>query len=43
METLIKLDAIIVVKVSNGYLSLDSVRTENCIFDEGKILGNENR
>ena len=41
--TLIKLDAIIVVKVSNGYLCLDSVRTENCIFDEGKILGNENR
>ena len=41
--TLLKLDAIIVVKVSNGYLRLDSVRTENCIFDEGKKLGNENR
>ena len=41
--TLIKLDANIVVKVSNGYLRLDSVRTENCIFDEGKKLGNENR
>ena len=41
--TLLKLDAIIVVKVSNGYLKLDSVRAENCTFVEGKIFGNENR
>ena len=41
--TLLKLDAIIVVKVSNGYLKLDSVRAENCTFVEGKTFGNENR
>ncbi|MFD0863145.1 methionyl-tRNA formyltransferase [Sungkyunkwania multivorans] len=32
-----------VVKTPNGALSLDLVRTENCIFEKEKIFQNENR
>src|SRR5690606_24942825 len=33
----------IVIKVSDGTIILDKIRTEKCNFEIGKILGNENR
>ena len=40
---IIKTQPYIVVKTKNGTLKLDVIRTENCIFTTGNVLGNENR
>ncbi|WP_417212957.1 methionyl-tRNA formyltransferase [Bizionia sp.] len=40
---ILQIDPAIIVKVENGAVSLDVIRTENCTFTIGNILGNENR
>lgn len=40
---IIKTQPHVVVKTKNGTLRLDIIRTENCIFIKGNVLGNENR
>jgi len=40
---ILQIDPAITVKVENGAVSLDVIRTENCTFTIGNILGNENR
>lgn len=40
---IIQLKPHVVVKTKNGAIKLDTIRTENCTFAQGKIFGNENR
>lgn len=40
---IVKIEPKLIVKIKNGTLSLDVIRTENCTFAIGNIFGNENR
>ena len=40
---IIQVNPNVVVKVKNGAINLDIIRTENCTFEKGNTLGNENR
>ena len=40
---IVKIEPKVIVKIKNGTLSLDVIRTENCTFAIGNIFGNENR
>ena len=40
---IISANGVTIIKTKDGALRLDLIRTENCIFTKGQILGNENR
>lgn len=40
---IVKIEPKVIVKIKNGTLSLDVIRTENCTFAKGNIFSNENR